>query len=214
MFSTQVCPHFETQKTPTEAEASAHQKAAAAAKKTGKMESSKPVKKGKAAETSCKSKNFRLDISKIHSIVHYPDSIQHFGTTDSYLTQIAQIAQQEWCGAHSRAMEQAIQETIEDEELPPTDPEKHHYISKTRQTPLNLLKWVKDHANDPAIKLNESGQEFQQMEFLWGQWYGLDDDAKSGFAAKRCYQIDFFKGEDAFGFVNPADILCAVHLIP
>ncbi|KAG6884597.1 hypothetical protein C0995_010113 [Termitomyces sp. Mi166 len=96
-------------------------------------------------------------------------------------------------------MEQAIQETIKDEELPPTDTEEHHYISKTRQTPLNLLKWVKDHANDPAIK---------------GQWYGLDDDAKSGFAAKHCYQIGFIKGEDAFGFVNPADILCAVHLIP
>ncbi|KNZ81570.1 hypothetical protein J132_11389, partial [Termitomyces sp. J132] len=191
-----------------------------------------------------------------------------------------------------QAIEQAIQETIEDEELPPTNPEEHHYISKTKQTPLNLFQWIKDHEKDPAImnfkykfnehllicllpsnteitdqnhgnmiyehktlcinyttydnqrdqdtlnpqwqldvmvvadndvhpywyfrivkifhalvQLNESGQEFQRVEFLWGWWYGFDDDAKSGFAAKQCYQIGFVEGADTFGFVNPADVL-------
>ncbi|KNZ76393.1 hypothetical protein J132_10503, partial [Termitomyces sp. J132] len=64
------------------------------------------------------------------------------------------------------------------------------------------------------VQLNESGHEFQQIEFLWGCWYGFNNDAKSGFAAKHCYQIGFVEGQEAFGFVNPADVLCAVHLIP
>ena len=56
--------------------------------------------------------------------------------------------------------------------------------------------------------------EFQRMEFLWVQWYGIDDEVKSGFAAKRMFQVSFFEGSDAIGFVNPADVLCAIHLIP
>ncbi|KNZ75394.1 hypothetical protein J132_03434 [Termitomyces sp. J132] len=204
IFSTEVCPYFETKGTPKEVEASS----------SGKIKPSKSESTG----SSHKKQVLNLDTPKIHSIVHYPNSIQCFGTTDSYSTQ---IGEQE----HKHVKEQAIQETIEDEELPPTNPEEHHYISKTKQTPLNLFQWIKDHEKDPAIMchpywyfrivkifhalvwLNESGQE-------WGQWYGVDDDAKSGFAAKCCYRIGFVEGEDTFGFVNPADVLHAVHLIP
>ncbi|KNZ82146.1 hypothetical protein J132_07731 [Termitomyces sp. J132] len=196
IFSSEVCPHFETRETPNEAEASACQKAAAVAKNTGNIESSKPAKtvqKGKVANTSHKTKSFRLDIPKIHSIVHYPDSIQCFSTTDSYCTQIgeqehkcvkafyaqtnknqfeAQIAQQSSVG-------HAIQTTVEDEQLPPTNPEEHHYISKTKQTPLNLLKWVKDHVNDPAVKFTGGGI---------GHWttrdatHSLQQDVEEGFS--------------------------------
>ncbi|KNZ74465.1 hypothetical protein J132_06844, partial [Termitomyces sp. J132] len=196
----------------------------------------------------------------------------------------------------SRAIEQAIQETIEEEELPPTDPEEHHYISKTKQIPLNLFQWIKDHEKDLAImnfkyKLNEhllicllpfnteiadqnhgkliirdnmiyehktlcinypTYDNQHDQDTLNPQWQSdvmvvadnnvhpywyfrivkifhalvqlneseqrglmeLDDNAKSGFAAKCCYQIGFVEGEDTFGFVNLADVLCAVHLIP
>ena len=52
------------------------------------------------------------------------------------------------------------------------------------------------------------------MEFLWVQWYGIDDEVKSGFAAKHMFQVSFFEGSNAIGFVNPADILHVIHLIP
>ena len=57
-------------------------------------------------------------------------------------------------------------------------------------------------------------REFRRIEFLWVRWYGLDTTAKSGFAARRMYQVGFVEGDDAFGFIDPADVLRAVHLIP
>jgi hypothetical protein len=53
-----------------------------------------------------------------------------------------------------------------------------------------------------------------QVEFLWVRWYDIDEKARAGFAAKRQFQIKFRTGSQAFGFVNPADILRATHLIP
>ncbi|KAG6870279.1 hypothetical protein C0992_000508 [Termitomyces sp. T32_za158] len=103
-------------------------------------------------------------------MVHYPHAIQHFGTTDSYSTQIGemehkrvkafyirtnknqfegQIALQERRQARSRAMKDIVEEEV----LPPTNPEEHHYISKTRQSSINLLQWAKDYQDDPAIKV-------------------------------------------------------------
>ncbi|KAG6913249.1 hypothetical protein DXG01_008413 [Tephrocybe rancida] len=64
------------------------------------------------------------------------------------------------------------------------------------------------------VRLNHPGQQFQRVEFLWGRWYGFDYEAKSGFVAKRMHQIGFMEGSDAFDFVNPRDVLRAVHLIP
>ena len=54
------------------------------------------------------------------------------------------------------------------------------------------------------------------VDFLWVRWYGLDTEHRSGFQAKRLHQVGFTTSSDpdAFGFVNPADVLRAVHLIP
>ncbi|KAG6886497.1 hypothetical protein C0992_003708 [Termitomyces sp. T32_za158] len=49
-------------------------------------------------------------------------------------------------------MEHTITDLVEEEDLPPTNPEEHHYISRTKHTALNLLKWATDHEDDPAIK--------------------------------------------------------------
>lgn len=59
----------------------------------------------------------------------------------------------------------------------------------------------------------------QRMEFLWVRWYGIDFDSdtlKSAFEAKRMYQVGFIDGDsdETFGFINPSDVLRAVHLIP
>jgi hypothetical protein len=69
--------------------------------------------------------------------------------------------------------------------------------------------------NSPRAK----AREMQRIEFLWVRWYGIDFDSdtiKSAFEAKRMYQVGFLDGDsdEAFGFINPSDVLRAVHLIP
>ena len=54
------------------------------------------------------------------------------------------------------------------------------------------------------------------MEFIFVRWFGLDTDEPGGWKAKRLHQIGFLDGNNplAFGFVDPADVVRAVHLIP
>ena len=55
-----------------------------------------------------------------------------------------------------------------------------------------------------------------RVDFLWVRWYGLDTAFKLGFKAKRLHRIGFADSSDSesFGFVNPANVLRAVHIIP
>ena len=63
-----------------------------------------------------------------------------------------------------------------------------------------------------------SGSAYKQMDFLWVRWYGLDMGTRSGFKARRLRQIGFLDSSDAdmapFGFIDPLDVIRAVHLIP
>jgi hypothetical protein len=59
-----------------------------------------------------------------------------------------------------------------------------------------------------------SSPTYQQMDFLWVRWYGLDMHARSGFKARRLHQVGFLDDSGAFGFIDPHDIIRAVHLIP
>lgn len=62
-----------------------------------------------------------------------------------------------------------------------------------------------------------SGTPYHQIDFLWVRWYGLDMHARSGFKARRLYQVGFLDSNDdlnAFGFIDPLDVVRAVHLIP
>jgi hypothetical protein len=77
IFSKKVCPQFATRETPKEAAASLR-RAANSSKKTGKVTQTK----------SSKIKEFNLVTPKMHALVHYPDMIERFGTTDSYSTQL------------------------------------------------------------------------------------------------------------------------------
>ncbi|KZP03324.1 hypothetical protein FIBSPDRAFT_1055351 [Athelia psychrophila] len=57
--------------------------------------------------------------------------------------------------------------------------------------------------------------EPQRMEFLWVRWFLRDTTHKSGSKAKRLCRIAFDDDEDyAFGFLDPKEIIRAVHLIP
>ena len=52
------------------------------------------------------------------------------------------------------------------------------------------------------------------MEFLFVRWFSLDSDNVGGWRAQKLHQISFVEGEIAFGFIDPADVIRAIHLIP
>jgi hypothetical protein len=58
----------------------------------------------------------------------------------------------------------------------------------------------------------------QHMEFLWVRWFGRDLSWRSGFKAKRLHRIGFVPGDDsdteAFGFLDPKEVIRAIHLVP
>lgn len=63
-----------------------------------------------------------------------------------------------------------------------------------------------------------------RMDFLWVRWYGSESDINqthnSGFKARRLHRIGFVEDTNdpevspAFGFVDPGNIIRAVHLPP
>ncbi|KAG6881621.1 hypothetical protein C0992_000614, partial [Termitomyces sp. T32_za158] len=56
----------------------------------------------------------------------------------------------------------------------------------------------------------------QRIEFLWVRWYGREVSLKSGWGSRRLHKIGFVDGDDdaAFGFLNPAQVIRGVRLIP
>ena len=52
------------------------------------------------------------------------------------------------------------------------------------------------------------------MEFLFVCWFGLDTEEVGGRETKKLHQVGFADGDGAFGFMDPADVVRAVHLIP
>ena len=68
-----------------------------------------------------------------------------------------------------------------------------------------------------SVQLNSSrsrNRELHQAEFLWVHWYNVDKKARAGFKAKHQFQLKFQTGLHTFSFVNPANVLHTVHLIP
>ena len=58
--------------------------------------------------------------------------------------------------------------------------------------------------------------EPMKMKFLFVRWFGLDteDSERGGWKAKKLHQIGFVEGNAVFGFVDPSDVIRAIHLIP
>lgn len=57
--------------------------------------------------------------------------------------------------------------------------------------------------------------KFTRMDFIWVRWYS-EPLSRCGWAAKRLPRVSFLAQDDpnAFGFINPADIIRGAHLIP
>ena len=56
------------------------------------------------------------------------------------------------------------------------------------------------------------------MEVLLVRWYRLVTSYRAGFNARRLYRLEFLSetlaDPDAFGFLNPDDVIRGAHLIP
>jgi len=73
------------------------------------------------------------------------------------------------------------------------------------------------HANVRYTGSNRSiSRDPQRMEFLFVRWFGRDLSPKAGWKTKRLLRLGFVPGNDetAFGFVDPAQVIRSVHLIP
>ena len=71
------------------------------------------------------------------------------------------------------------------------------------------------HASVLHVGKDSKSSEVQRMEFLFVRWFGRDTSRPGGWQAHRLHRIGFVDVEsNPFGFVDPAHILRAVHLIP
>jgi hypothetical protein len=58
--------------------------------------------------------------------------------------------------------------------------------------------------------------EPQRMDVLWVRWFGLDTNARGGWSKKRLHGVSFILWDEprAFGFLDPAQVVRGVHIIP
>ncbi|KAF7967234.1 hypothetical protein HWV62_35081 [Athelia sp. TMB] len=62
-----------------------------------------------------------------------------------------------------------------------------------------------------------TNHEPQHIEFMWVRWFGDDRTHRSGVKAKRLPRVGFVPdepGHEPFGFLDPMEIIRAVHLMP
>ncbi|KIO02237.1 hypothetical protein M404DRAFT_148350, partial [Pisolithus tinctorius Marx 270] len=57
----------------------------------------------------------------------------------------------------------------------------------------------------------------RRIDVLWVHWFARDKNFKAGWSAKHLLWVGFYPQDDlanAFGFIDPNDVVRAVHLIP
>lgn len=72
------------------------------------------------------------------------------------------------------------------------------------------------HAQVRHVGPNSRSPETQKMDFLWVRWFGRDLTHPTGFEARRLHRLGFLPSNtiDAFGFLDPNEVVRGVHLIP
>jgi hypothetical protein len=72
------------------------------------------------------------------------------------------------------------------------------------------------HHHGSAPQTEHTPIESQRMDVLWVRWFGLDTDARGGWTKKRLHGISFIPCDEPgpFGFLDPAQVVRGVHLIP
>uniref|UniRef100_A0A8H8CGN3 Uncharacterized protein n=1 Tax=Psilocybe cubensis TaxID=181762 RepID=A0A8H8CGN3_PSICU len=61
-----------------------------------------------------------------------------------------------------------------------------------------------------------TSNQTHRMNFLWVRWFELDPNYVGGWKTKRLHRVRFINSSSslAFGFLDPADVIRASHLIP
>ncbi|KAH9924456.1 uncharacterized protein B0H18DRAFT_1105032 [Fomitopsis serialis] len=72
------------------------------------------------------------------------------------------------------------------------------------------------HVNVKHRGLLSRCKDVQRMDVLWIRWFGRDLSEPGGFKARRLHRVGFIDSDEpnAFGFLDPAQVLRASHLIP
>jgi hypothetical protein len=72
------------------------------------------------------------------------------------------------------------------------------------------------HANVVYVGPEMADYQPRRMEFLWVRWYRRVETIKSGWDAHKLDRVQFLPMNDdnAFGFINPSEVLRSCHLIP
>lgn len=72
------------------------------------------------------------------------------------------------------------------------------------------------HANVHHIGARSRSSQSQKMEFLFVRWFGMYTKPTPGWKKKRLQCLAFVPGnsEQAFGFIDPLQVIRGVHLIP
>lgn len=72
------------------------------------------------------------------------------------------------------------------------------------------------HASVFDTNAESTARSPRRMEFLWVRWLGVDPDHRSGFRRARLPKMGFIPHDDpdAFGFLDPSNVIRGCHLIP
>ncbi|KAF5382541.1 hypothetical protein D9615_002821 [Tricholomella constricta] len=130
----------------------------------------------RSGASSRRTKKLNLHLYKLHSLGDYASSIRAFGTTDSYSTQLGELAHRLIKTLYARtnkkdALKQIAKQVnrrtvlcndpptsgaMEFEELANAPVDVHHVISNTRRSPINIYAFVNEQLEgrlDPAKKV-------------------------------------------------------------
>ncbi|KAJ7760884.1 hypothetical protein DFH07DRAFT_740473, partial [Mycena maculata] len=63
---------------------------------------------------------------------------------------------------------------------------------------------------------SQNRSKVHRMEFVWVRWFGRDlsRSGLGGWKFKRLHRVGFIDADQAFGFLDPAEIIRGCHLIP
>jgi hypothetical protein len=67
------------------------------------------------------------------------------------------------------------------------------------------------------VKVRTMGHpDAKKIDVLWVHWFGRDPDHQGGFNTRRLHRVGLLDPNEptSYGFLNPSDVLHAVHLIP
>lgn len=72
------------------------------------------------------------------------------------------------------------------------------------------------HVNVVYVGPGMANRQPRRLEFLWVRWYRTLDTVRTGWDVRKLDQVEFvpMTEDDAFGFMDPSDVLRGCHIIP